>query len=452
MYDVYRRSSCIMGKKNFNQLSLQPIILDVVQKLKFKYPTDIQEKVIPQVLAGKSVIGQSFTGSGKTHAFLLPLMNKLDSTKHEVQMVITTPTRELARQIFDEVKKIINFANKENEWKARLLIGGTDKQKAIEKLKDPPHIIVGTPGRILDLVDENAVSIYSAKSFVVDEADLMLDMGFIADVDKLLVRTNENIQLLVFSATIPKRLQHFFKKYLKNPSYIQIDDIIPENLEHRLIDLRHRDIVTVILELSKVIQPYLALIFTNGKEQANDLSRQLQSQGLNVGLIHGGLNPRERKRVLKDIQSLRFQYIVATDLASRGIDIEGISHVINAELPKEEDFYIHRVGRTARAGMEGTAISLYNEQDIPLIKKLEESGVSFLYSDVRNGEWKETKPWDERSQRQKKQSTIEKEAWKRVKKPKKVKPGYKKKMKKQQEQIKKELLRKNKQQNHKKRK
>src|SRR5690625_407808 len=223
-------------------------------------------------------------------------------------------------------------------------------------------------------------------------------------------------------------------------------------MEHRLIALKHLSEADIIFDLSKTIQPYLAIIFTNGKDQANQLDAQLQEKGLAAGLIHGGLSPRERKRVLKDIQNLRYQYIVATDLASRGIDIEGISHVINAELPKEEDFYIHRVGRTARAGMEGTAISLYNEQDIPLIKKLEESGVSFLYSDVRNGEWKETKPWDERSQRQKKQSTIEKEAWKRVKKPKKVKPGYKKKMKKQQEQIKKELLRKNKQQNHKKRK
>ncbi|MBU5466415.1 DEAD/DEAH box helicase [Virgibacillus sp. MSJ-26] len=439
-----------MEKNNFNQLSLQPVMLDVVHKLKFKHPTDIQKKVIPQILNGNSVIGQSFTGSGKTHAYLLPLFNDLDSNKQEVQVVITAPTRELARQIFDEVKKIINYADKEDEWRAQLLIGGTDKQRAIEKLNQPPQVIVGTPGRILDLVDEHAISIYNAKSFVIDEADLMLDMGFIEDVDKLLVRSNLGIQLLVFSATIPKRLQHFFKKYLRNPSYIKIDDLIPENMEHRLIDLRHRDEVTVIMELSKVIQPYLALIFTNGKEKANELASQLQSEGIEVGLIHGGLTPRERKRMLKDIQSLRYQYVVATDLASRGIDIEGISHVINAQLPKEENFYIHRVGRTARAGMKGTAISFFDEGDIPLIKKLEEKGIPFLYSDVKNGEWKEVKPWDERSERLKRQTSMDKEAWKRVKKPKKVKPGYKKKMKKQQEQIKKELIRRNKQKNRKK--
>ena len=440
-----------MEKNNFNQLSLQPVMLGIVHKLKFKHPTEIQQKVIPQILNGKSVIGQSFTGSGKTHAYLLPLFNDLDSNKQEVQVVITAPTRELARQIFDEVKKIINYADKEDEWRAQLLIGGTDKQRTIEKLNQPPQVIVGTPGRILDLVDEHAISIYNAKSFVIDEADLMLDMGFIEDLDKLLVRSNEDIQLLVFSATIPKRLQHFFKKYLRNPSYIKIDDLTPENMEHRLIDLRHRDEITVVMELSKVIQPYLALVFTNGKEKANELASQLQSKGIEVGLIHGGLTPRERKRMLKDIQSLRYQYVVATDLASRGIDIEGISHVINAQLPKEENFYIHRVGRTARAGMKGTAISFFDESDIPLIKKLEEKGIPFLYSDVKNGEWKETKPWDERSERLKRQTSMDKEAWKRVKKPKKVKPGYKKKMKKQQEQIKKELIRKNKQKNRKKR-
>lgn len=441
-----------MEKSDFNQFSFQTMILDVIHQLKFTQPTEIQEKVIPRVLKGESVIGQSFTGSGKTHSYLLPLFNQLDASKQEVQFVITAPTRELATQIFNEIKNIIHYADKESDWRVRLLIGGTDKKKTIEKLKQPPHIIVGTPGRILDLVGEHAISIYTAKSFVIDEADLMLDMGFIEDVDKLLVRSNEHIQLLVFSATIPKRLQHFFKKYLKNPTYIKVDHITPENMEHRLINLKHREESAVVMELSKVIQPYLALIFTNGKEKADELASTLQSKGIDVGLIHGGLNPRERKRMLKEIQNLRYQYIVATDLASRGIDIEGVSHVINAQLPKEENFYIHRVGRTARAGMEGTAISLYNEQDVPLIRKLEEKGIAFLYSDVRNGEWREAKPWDERTQRLiKEQSSIEKEAWRRVKKPKKVKPGYKKKMKKQQEQIKRKLVRNNKQKNRKKR-
>lgn len=429
-----------MEKKNFEKFTFHPIMTEVIDKLHFKKPTDIQEEVIPAILKGTSVIGQSHTGSGKTHAYLLPLFNQIDADKRLVQFVITAPTRELAMQIHDEVKKIIKFAGKEQQWISKLLVGGTDKQKMTEKLKRPPHIVVGTPGRILDLVKEDAISIHSAKSFVIDEADLMLDLGFINDVDQLLVRSNKEVQLLVFSATIPQRLEHFFKKYLENPLYVKIDDqLSPETMDHWLIDTKHREESEVIAKLSKVINPYLAIIFTNGKEKANQLAQALIEKGMEVGLIHGGLTPRERKRALKDIQSLRYQYIVATDLASRGIDIKGVSHVINAQLPKEEDFYVHRVGRTARAGMEGTAISLYNENDLKIISKLEQKGLSFTFFDIRNGDWIEMKSWNERNLRAKTDVNIDKEAWKQVKKTKKVKPGYKKKMKQQQESIKKRL-------------
>src|SRR5690625_2572312 len=166
-----------MEKNSFNQLSLQPVMLGIVHKLKFKHPTEIQQKVIPQILSGRSVIGQSFTGSGKTHAYLLPLFNQLNTQQREVQFVITSPTRELASQIYEEVKKIIKYAHKEDEWIAKLLVGGTDRQRMIDELKSAPHIVVGTPGRILDLVQEGALSIYNASSFVIDEADLMLDLG-----------------------------------------------------------------------------------------------------------------------------------------------------------------------------------------------------------------------------------------------------------------------------------
>lgn len=426
-----------MGKKNFEEFLFQPVMTDVIDKLHFNKPTDIQAEVMPAILKGTSVIGQSHTGSGKTHAYLLPLFNNINADKRSVQFVITAPTRELAMQIHDEVKKIIKFAGKEQQWVSKLLVGGTDKQKMAEKLKNPPHIVVGTPGRISDLVKEEALSIYSATSFVIDEADLMLDLGFINDVDQLLVRSNKKVQLLVFSATIPQRLEHFFKKYLENPLHVKIDDeLSPETMEHWLIDTKHRDEAEVIAKISKVINPYLAIIFTNGKENANQLSQSLLEKGIEVGLIHGGLSPRERKRALKDIQSLRYQYFVATDLASRGIDIKGVSHVINAQLPKEEDFYVHRVGRTARAGMEGTAISLFNESDLKIVSKLEEKGLAFTFFDIKNDEWVEMKPWNERHLRMKTDVNVDKEAWKRVRKAKKIKPGYKKKMKKEQETIK----------------
>ncbi|GGC91923.1 DEAD-box ATP-dependent RNA helicase CshB [Thalassobacillus devorans] len=435
-----------MKNHEFNQFAIHPVVSEIITKYGFTTPTPIQQKVIPAALRGESIIGQSHTGSGKTHSYLLPLLNQLDETKNHVQFVVTAPTRELAIQIYDEVRKSIHYAEKDHRWRAKLLIGGTDKQKTVEKLKEPPHIIVGTPGRILDLVKEEALNLHQANAFVLDEADLMLDLGFIDDVDQILIRMSPEVQLLVFSATIPERLQPFLKKYLSNPTYIHIKDETPSpaNMEHRLIPLRHRSASDMIISISEVIQPYLAIIFTNGKEHADRLVRELQEKGLEVGVLHGGLSPRERKRMLKELQNLRYQYIVATDLASRGIDIQGVSHVINAQMPKEEEFYIHRVGRTARAGLEGTAINLFTDENLPLVQRLEKKGISFSSYDIRNGEWKEVKAHNERQKREKTQeSTVEKQAWNMVKKPKKVKPGYKKKMKRQAEKNMKKLKRNN---------
>lgn len=430
-----------MNENKFQSFALNSVMNDAITKLGFQTPTPIQQKVIPAVLRGNSLIGQSHTGSGKTHAFLIPLMNQIDESKQEVQTIVTAPTRELAIQIYDKVRDLIKYSDQEDAVRAKLLIGGTDKQKAMDKLKDQPQIVVGTPGRILDLIKENALDAHTAKSLVVDEADLMLDLGFINEVDQILVRMDPSVQLLVFSATIPERLKPFLKKYLENPTYIQAEEAkpAPEKMEHRLIPLRHRSKAEMIMRMSKLIQPYLAIIFTNKKERANELASELTERGLDVGLIHGGLSPRERKRVLKDIQNLRYQYIVATDLAARGIDIQGVSHVINADIPKEEHFYIHRVGRTARAGLEGTAINLYTDEDENLIAKLEKSGIKFDRYDIKKGDWVLLKDWNERSTRKKEQGDTDREAWKKVRKPKKVKPGYKKKMKRQQEDVKKKL-------------
>lgn len=431
-----------MEKHKFEEYNLKPWVQDVIKKLSFKNPTPIQEKVVPAVLRGESVIGQSHTGSGKTHAFLLPLFNQLEIDKKEVQFIVTSPTRELASQIYEEVKKIIEFSGFSDQINAKLLIGGTDKKRSVGKLKEQPQIIIATPGRLLDLIEDGVLDLYSAKSFIVDEADLMLDLGLINEIDKMLVRANQKIQLLVFSATIPERLHPFLKKYLSNPSHFHIQDhFAPETIEHRLIPVRHREIEDVIYSITEVINPYLAIIFTNNKELANKLHKALQERKIDAGLIHGGLASRERKRVLKDIHALKYQYVVATDLAARGIDIKGVSHVINAQLPKEEEFYIHRIGRTARAGMEGTAINLYQEEDLPLLNKLSSRKIEFTTYDIAKGEWKEIKPWNERKTRKKEGHDVDQEAWRRVRKPDKVKPGYKKKMKRQHERIKKQINR-----------
>jgi len=425
----------------FKQLNLNEDILKVVESLYFKQPTTIQKKAIPAILKGQSVMGHSQTGSGKTHAYLLPTLNALDETKNEVQIVITAPTRELAIQIMEEIKAITKILNKENKWVSRLIVGGMDRPRMIKQLEQAPHIVVGTPGRILDMIDEGVLSIYHAKSFIIDEADLMLDMHFVDAIDKLLVRTHKNVQILVFSATYSTHLQHFIKKYLSKPFYIKIENgLSPEQLTHRLIHKKHRSDDELIAQLSTLIQPYVAILFVNSKEKADELAKQLKKHQLKVGVLHGGLSIRERTRVVKSINNLEYEYIVATDLASRGIDIKGTSHVINVEMPKEIDYYVHRVGRTARAGGSGIAISFYTDDDIGLIELLEKNNIVFEYYDIKNNDWKEVKRYDYRQKRQSFVTDVDKEAWRQVRKNKKVKPGYKKKMKREQEQIKRRLL------------
>lgn len=433
-----------MSKHPFASLGLNEAMVQVTDKLYFKEPTEIQQRAIPLALDGKSIVGQSQTGSGKTHAFLLPLLNNIDETNDRVQIVITAPTRELAIQLFDEVKSIRELADKEDAWHARLIIGGLDRERMMRQLQGrTPQIIVGTPGRILDMVDSGVLSIYHANSFVIDEADLMLDLKFIEKIDALLVRSKENIQILVFSATIPRQLDHFIHKFLRQPKKIQIKQkTTPEQLEHRLLEVKQgEDPSHKLLAVTRMIQPFVAIVFTNSKEKTEEIGRLLANEGLNVGLLHGDLSSRERMRVVRGINDLQYEYIVATDLASRGIDIKGASHVINVELPKEREFYIHRVGRTARAGGSGLAISFFTEGDYRLLESLE-NRIPFIYSDIKQNEWIEVKHFDRKKARRRKQSDLDRKAWKMVKKPKKVKPGYRKKMRREQERIKKQLKKK----------
>ncbi|MEK4748278.1 DEAD/DEAH box helicase [Niallia sp. FSL W8-0177] len=426
-----------MSNNLFNQYELKPFIIDAIDELGFYEPTEIQQKVIPLVLKGESAIGQSQTGTGKTHSYVLPIIEKINPEKQAVQAVITAPTRELANQIHQEIQKITKHSAQ--PISSRLFIGGTDKQRSIEKLKTQPQIVVGTPGRINDLVNEQALFVHTAKILIVDEADLMLDMGFIEDVDQIAAKMPKDLSMFVFSATIPEKLKPFLKKYLENPTFIHIEpkQLTAAKIEHVLIPSRHRDKITTVYEALVSFNPYLAIVFTNTKQMCDEVANGLSSKGLKVARIHGGLTPRERKKVMKQILDLEFQYIVATDLAARGIDIKGISHVINYELPPDLDFYVHRVGRTARAGYSGIALTIYEPSDEDKLNQLEKLGVEFKHMDLKKGEWIELDDRNRRKNRKKQVDKIDLKAKSLVKKPKKVKPGYKKKMQQQVETIKK---------------
>lgn len=415
---------------SFKDFNFKSYIQKALDQLNFFEPTEVQKRLIPIVRQGKDLVGESKTGSGKTHTFLLPIFEKIDETNNSVQVVITAPSRELATQIYQATKQIAEQS--EEEIRVVNYVGGTDKLRQIEKLKvSQPHIVIGTPGRIYDLVKSGDLSVHKAHTFVVDEADMTLDMGFLDTVDKIAAALPKDVQILVFSATIPQKLQPFLKKYLTQPviEKIQNKTIIADTIDNWLISTKGRDKNSQILQMAKILQPYMAMIFVNTKERADDLHGFLINNGLKVAKIHGGIPPRERKRIMNQVKNMDYEYIVATDLAARGIDIEGVSHVINDAIPQDLSFFVHRVGRTGRNGLPGTAITLYQPSDDSDIRELEKSGISFISKVIKDDEFQDTYDRDRRQNREKTREKLDTEMIGLVKKKKKkVKPAYKKKI------------------------
>ncbi|HJD16459.1 MAG TPA: DEAD/DEAH box helicase [Candidatus Enterococcus stercoripullorum] len=413
---------------SFAAFQLQDYLLTAIADKGFKQPTEVQERLIPVIQAGRSVVGQSQTGTGKTHTFLLPIFNQLDLKQQNVQAVITAPSRELATQIYRAAKQLANFSDE--EISIMNFVGGTDKLRQVERLATKqPHIVIGTPGRILDLVTSGDLLIHTTQVMVVDEADMTLDLGFLADVDQIAGRMPDNLQMLVFSATIPEKLRPFLRKYMNNPLIEEIKPktVISETIDNWLISTKGKDVNQIIYQLLTFGHPYLAIVFANTKQRVDEISHYLKKQGLSVATIHGDILPRERKRVMKQIQNLDFQYVVATDLAARGIDIEGVSHVINAEIPDDLEFFIHRVGRTGRNQLPGTAITLYEPSDERKINEIEALGITFKPKEIKNDEVVDSYDRNRRQKREKKRDELDTTLIGLVKKKKKkIKPGYKK--------------------------
>ena len=414
----------------FTEFKFKDYIQEALLDLNFVEATEVQGKLIPIVLAGRDLVGESKTGSGKTHTFLLPIFQKMNEDADNVQAVITAPSRELATQIYQAARQIATFSDK--EIRVAHYVGGTDKNRQIGKLAfSQPHIVIGTPGRIYDLVKSGDLAIHKANTFVVDEADMTLDMGFLETVDKIASSLPKELQFLVFSATIPQKLQPFLKKYLSNPVIEQIKTktVISDTIENWLISTKGQDKNAQIYQITQLLQPYLAMIFVNTKTRADELHSYLTAQGFKVAKIHGDVPPRERKRIMNQVKNLEFEYIVATDLAARGIDIEGVSHVINDAIPQDLSFFIHRVGRTGRNGLPGTAITLYQPSDDSDIRELEKLGIQFIPKMIKADEFQDTYDRDRRSNREKRQEKLDTEMIGLVKKKKKkIKPGYKKKI------------------------
>lgn len=426
-----------MANHPFDQFRFDSNLIEAIKSLNFKQPTEIQQRVIPKIMKRVNLIGQSQTGTGKSHAFLLPLFQQIDPTYEEPQAIIVAPTRELATQLYQAAQHLSQF---KKNVKVSLFIGGTDFEKDKQKTTVQPQLVIGTPTRINDLAKSGALHVHLANYLVVDEADLMIDLGLIEDVDQIASKLDEQAKMAVFSATIPKTLYPFLNKYLEQPEFIEVksESKNKKSIEFFLIPTKGAQKIDKTVSLIELLNPYLAIIFCNSRDSADALANEIQQQGIQVGMIHGGLSPRERKQQMKRIRNLDYQYVIASDLASRGIDIEGVSHVINFDVPKDIDFFTHRVGRTGRGNYKGIAITLYTPEEEELIHLIEQKGYQFENVDIKNGELKPIKAHNTRKLRQKQDDHITQQVKHKVKRnnKKKVKPGYKKKYKQELEQIK----------------
>ncbi|MFV0382183.1 MAG: DEAD/DEAH box helicase [Breznakia sp.] len=423
----------------FNQFNLKQKTMEFIAMNCFHNATKIQEQLIPIALKHKDIIGISQTGTGKTHAFLIPILDMIDSSKNQVQAIISAPTRELALQIY---KKALLMQKVDKDIKIKLITGGIEKTKMSKQLKQQPHIVIGTPGRMKDLfLNEQTLLLQTAKILVIDEADMTLEYGFLEDIDAI-CSTMKKLQILSFSATIPEALKLFLKRYMHQPQITNIkeDVVFKPRINHVLIGCKHHSYKDMLLTVLTSIDPYLCLIFTNTRSDAVQVAFQMRDNGYDLVELHGDLNNRDRIKAIKDIESMRFRYIVASDIAARGMDIEGVSHVISLGFPKELDFYIHRAGRTGRAGKSGTCFALYKENDETAIRLLQSKGIHFHHEKIVQNTRKTIQPIFYK--RKRKDDPLEIEISKLVKaKTKKIKPGYKKKQKEQVEKLKRKAKR-----------
>jgi len=405
--------------------------LEFIKINNFEELTNVQKEVLKFSSSLKDVVAMSKTGTGKTHAYLLSISEMINPKSDKTQVLISLPTRELAYQVYQNAKVLERVYP---DLRISLVVGGTDKNRSSKQV---PHIIIGTPGRIKDLFINNKIRVDSVRLYIIDEADMTLEYGFLEDIDIVFSKMVKNPQVLCFSATFPQELQIFVKKYLRNPKMIEVHDSKRDpHLKHILVNCKEKAYEDKLLDVLPNINPYICLIFANTKEDADKTYEKITSNGYKALLIHGGLKARERSQALKALNSKKFKYVVASDVASRGIDIDGITHVISLGFPKELEFYIHRAGRTGRNKRSGEVYALYNEKDLEAIKTLEKQGIVFVAKDIKKGKVKDIRTPSEKKKR--KEDRQEKEIVRSLKRKKnqKVKPNYKKKFNQEVEKVK----------------
>jgi len=342
----------------FEKLNLHPDILKSLKKSGFVEPTPIQARCIPELKAGKDVVGQSLTGSGKTWAFGIPLVEKI-TPGNGIKAVILAPTRELALQVTDTLSTLSAFRG----LRVTTVYGGVGIQQQIDALRRA-DIVVATPGRMLDHISRNTIKLDKVEFLVLDEADKMFEMGFIDDVKDIMSRLPMNRQTMLFSATMPGEVDNLIKRYLKNPVIIKEKVHVDHSLLKQIyFEVNQHDKFALLLHLLKHATPGLAIVFCQTRREVDVITKNLKSHKIDALAVHGGLSQHQRTAAVSALKSERIAVLVATDVAARGLDIQNISHIYNYDAPKNSLEYTHRIGRTARAGKSGEAITLLTERD-----------------------------------------------------------------------------------------
>lgn len=372
--------------KSFKSLGVCDELIQALQKQGIKEPTPIQEQAIPVVFKGNDVIAKAQTGTGKTLAFLLPILQRVHTDVHQEQVLIIAPTRELVKQISDEAKEIGSILNVD----ILPLIGGKTIEAQLQQLGRRPQVILGTPGRLLDHAKRGSLHLDCIRRVVLDEADQMLHMGFLPDIENLISQTDANRQLLLFSATIPDKIRNLAKAYMSKPASVTAEGkhVTLESIDQRVYMMNTEEKTQRLIKMIEEDNPFLAIVFCNKREGAVRLSYELTAAGLNIAEMHGDLTQGRRTQILRDFAKAKTQILVATDIAARGIDIEGITHVYNYDVPRDVDYYIHRIGRTGRAGNSGVAVTFATPQDESWLRRIEHAIQATLTKYTKDGQIK----------------------------------------------------------------
>ncbi|GAA0321636.1 ATP-dependent RNA helicase CshA [Oceanobacillus oncorhynchi subsp. oncorhynchi] len=355
----------------FNELGVSAPIMKALEEMGFEEATPIQAETIPYALEGHDVIGQAQTGTGKTAAFGIPLINKIDPKLKKVQGLIVAPTRELAIQVAEEINRLSKF----KRIRALAIFGGSPMDRQIRALKDGPQIVVATPGRLMDHMRRKTIRIDEVHTAVLDEADEMLNMGFIDDIREILKGIPEDRQTLLFSATMPKEIRDIATTLMKEPKEVKVKakEMTVENIDQYFIEIPEKFKFETLNNHLDINSPELAIVFARTKKRVDEITEGLQARGYRAEGIHGDLTQGKRMSVLNKFKQGRVDVLVATDVAARGLDISGVTHVYNFDIPQDPESYVHRIGRTGRAGKTGEAISFITPREMAHLSLIEKT-------------------------------------------------------------------------------